>query len=201
MSSATILYLLSVLLFSSSAALIMLARRSAWIRRVFGADRMVEDVLETDFFDDSGEFTRPLSRVSGIVALSPSRSSSGFERIDEPVADSERRTTTARLDLLSNARTTGVHASVGGSPPLGVVRISTVTSTANNEHAPAERFDALAVRDGTGIRATLPARVSLKASAPGPTDCAVGDDMDPKHDEGEKSVPDGREIPAPATRD
>ena len=74
MSSPAILYLLSGLLFGASLCLILIADRSSWIRRTFGVERMVEDVLETDFCDDSGEFTRPPSRVSGLFSLSPSGS-------------------------------------------------------------------------------------------------------------------------------
>jgi hypothetical protein len=63
--SSTILYLLVVLLCSAHAVLVYVALGSEWLRRVSGAERLVEDVLETDFFDDSGEFVRSPSRVSG----------------------------------------------------------------------------------------------------------------------------------------
>lgn len=69
MHSSTILYLLAALLCSAYAGLLYVALRSEWLRRVFGAERMVEDVLETDFFDDSGEFVRSPSRVSGLATV------------------------------------------------------------------------------------------------------------------------------------
>jgi hypothetical protein len=178
MSSATILYLLSVLLICSSSALIVLARRSAWIRRVFGAERMVEDVLETDFFDDSGEFTRPRSRASGIVAPPAARLSSGFERLEGPAADFERRITTGRLDPSSIARSTGMH-----------------------ERGPDERFDALAVRGGNGIRAILPVSGLPKAPSPDRFAGPVSDDSNSGRDDGETSASDGGEDSSRATEE
>jgi hypothetical protein len=78
MSSPTILYLLSALLCGAYLGLFLLVNRSAWIHRVFGAERLVEEVLETDFFDDSPEFARTPSRVSGLRATANSRSPSGL---------------------------------------------------------------------------------------------------------------------------
>jgi hypothetical protein len=87
MSSPAILYLLSGLLFGASLSLILVAARSSWIRRSFGVERMVEDVLETDFFDKSGEFTRPPSRMSGLFSVTPSGSHSPLQQSDSVATD------------------------------------------------------------------------------------------------------------------
>ncbi len=59
----SLLYLMAALMLTTAATLSWLLERFGVLNRMVGVGRLVGDVMETDFFDDSGGFDRPSSRV------------------------------------------------------------------------------------------------------------------------------------------